>query len=235
MSEPLRIGLVVEGPTDRIVIEAAVRAVLGERSFIMTQLQPEDSEAFGANGGGWPGVYKWCRQNANHYGGRISENAMLGRFHLVIIHLDADVADVTYESGNITPDPTDLPLPCAKACPPPSATTDALRDVALSWCGILELPQTLVICMPSKSTEAWVAASLFPDDSYVQRGASFECFENPAGRLGQQPKKRRIQKRVPDYRAQGTALTREWPRLSGPIGLEQAARFDSDLRAAIPN
>ena len=34
MSEPLRIALVAEGPTDAIVIKSAVRSILGERSFV---------------------------------------------------------------------------------------------------------------------------------------------------------------------------------------------------------
>ena len=48
MAESLRIALVAEGPTDRIVIEAALKAILGERTFVLTQLQPEGSIAFGS-------------------------------------------------------------------------------------------------------------------------------------------------------------------------------------------
>lgn len=233
MSKPLRIGLVVEGPTDRIVIEAAVRSVLGERSFIPIPLQPEDSDAFGSNGGGWPGVYKWCHQNASQLAGQSVQDTMLGQFDLVIMHIDADVADVAYKSGNITPKLTDLPLPCAKACPPSSATTDALRMVLFSWCGAAQLPREVVVCIPSKSTEAWVVASLFPDDAEAQKGAIFECFSSPAGRL--QLKKQRIPKSPRNYHPHAAALTQAWLRISAASGLEQAARFDSDLRAAIPN
>jgi hypothetical protein len=58
MSNPLRIALVAEGPTDAVVIEAALRAILGERSFLLKQVLPEDSSAFGPMGTGWVGVYK---------------------------------------------------------------------------------------------------------------------------------------------------------------------------------
>ena len=42
MSEALRIALVAEGPTDKIVIEAALRAILGSRSFMLKQVFPEE-------------------------------------------------------------------------------------------------------------------------------------------------------------------------------------------------
>lgn len=233
MSDPLRIGLVVEGPTDRIVIESVLAAVLVERNFVVTQLQPEDSETFGAFGGGWPGVYKWCHQAARQGGGRISGNALLRHFDLIVIQLDADVADFSYDSGNIVPESTDLPLPCSQVCPPPDATIDALRSVLLSWCGEPAVPPATVICMPSKSTEAWVVWALFPDDREVIRGSSFECFASPADRLAQQPVRRRIRKSVPDYRSRQVALTQAWPHLTGHGGLEQATRFDADLRDCI--
>lgn len=59
MSEPLRVALVGEGPTERVVIEAALASILRERPFILKQLQPEESLPFGAIGTGWVGVYRW--------------------------------------------------------------------------------------------------------------------------------------------------------------------------------
>lgn len=233
MSEPLRIGLIVEGPTDQIVIEAVLAAVLRERSRIVTRLQPEASEAFGERGTGWPGVYKWCRQTAVQAGGSISGNKLLLHYDLLIIHLDADVADLDYRSGNINPHPTDLTLPCARPCPPPTATTDELRRVLLSWCGEPAVPGTTVICMPSKSTEAWVVASLFPTDRELLRVNPFDCFANPEGRLGQQPKRQRIRKSVTDYRSHQSELVSQWPRIAGPDGLIEATRFDGELKSAI--
>lgn len=66
MSEPLRIAVVAEGVTDFAVIEAAIAAMLAERPFVLTALQPEGNVAFtgggeaGPFGGGWKGVYRWC-------------------------------------------------------------------------------------------------------------------------------------------------------------------------------
>ena len=66
MSEPLRIALVVEGPTDFIVISAAIAEIAGGRDFEIQILQPEFSISFeaigGATGLGWAGVYRWCKQ-----------------------------------------------------------------------------------------------------------------------------------------------------------------------------
>ena len=61
MSELIRIGLVAEGVTDKVVIEAAIEAMIGDRPYILKLLQPENS-AFHAGpfGGGWKGVSAWC-------------------------------------------------------------------------------------------------------------------------------------------------------------------------------
>ena len=42
MSDPLRIALVAEGPTDGVVIESALRAMLNDRPFVLNQIFPED-------------------------------------------------------------------------------------------------------------------------------------------------------------------------------------------------
>src|SRR6266516_938864 len=62
MSELLRVAFVGEGPRDKVVVECAFSSMLGERRFILRQLQPEESLPFGPIGTGWVGVYRWCRQ-----------------------------------------------------------------------------------------------------------------------------------------------------------------------------
>jgi hypothetical protein len=52
----LRIALVAEGPTDYVIIEAALKVFLPQ-PFILTQLQPEATKP--EIGGGWGGVLKW--------------------------------------------------------------------------------------------------------------------------------------------------------------------------------
>ena len=57
----LRVALVAEGPTDAIVIEAALKALL-PRPFVLTQLQPEPTRP--KLGAGWGGVLRWCHEFA---------------------------------------------------------------------------------------------------------------------------------------------------------------------------
>lgn len=229
MSEPIRVALVAEGPTDRIVVESALRAMLAERSFVLVQLQPEGSLAFGDLGGGWGGVYRWCKQSARRGNGRLSMDRLLQQFDLVIIHVDADVASLEYMDANVVADIGDAALPCERPCPPPSEATNALRQVVLSWCGENLIPDRTVICVPSKSTEAWVVAMLFPRDSAVVGEISFECCPNPAARLGQQSKRSRIKKAQRDYQDRSSRLEAEWPRISAENGLSEAVRFRADI------
>src|SRR5205085_10570829 len=94
MSDPLRIALVAEGPTDGVVIEAALRSMLSERPFVLTQIFPEGSISFGQLGTGWAGVYRWCHQSAKRGNGRLQGDALVFQnYDLLILHLDADVAE----------------------------------------------------------------------------------------------------------------------------------------------
>src|SRR5437899_2823396 len=130
MSDALRIALVAEGPTDGIVIESALRAIVRDRGFVMTQLQPEMSIAFDGTGGGWRGVYLWCKQSARRGGGRLAmDQLVLSSFDALIIHVDADVARGAYPHAGIVPDAGDGQLPCEQPCPPATNTTNDLRAV----------------------------------------------------------------------------------------------------------
>lgn len=230
MSDPLRIALVAEGPTDRIAIEAVLRAMLAERPFVLTQSQPEGALVFGELGTGWVGVYRWCKQAVQRGNGHLAgDRLVFQNYDLLVLHLDADVAGKRYGDGSITSLQTDGQLPCEADCPPPSATTDALRDVLLSWCNETTPPDKPIVCMPSKSTEAWVVAALFPSDRAMRQG--IECFPDPESRLGQQRKARRIRKGQRDYRANSVKFEQEWPRLVAPGGLGEALRFQVEFLA----
>jgi hypothetical protein len=99
MSETVRIALVCEGVTDYEVLRAAIESMLNDRSFDLKMLQPEGSVAFtgagaaGPLGGGWKGVYKWCLQAAQRGGGCLSGDPLFQGYDLLVLHLDADVAD----------------------------------------------------------------------------------------------------------------------------------------------
>jgi hypothetical protein len=230
MSEPLRVALVAEGPTDRTVIRSALKAVLGERPFVLNQLQPEESLAFGPLGTGWSGVYRWCKAAAKEGAGRLAGNALPFLLHdILVLHLDADVAGEKYSNGGIVKERRDGNLPCERDCPPVADTVNALRAVLLSWCGEKAVPPRVVICMPSKSTEAWVLAALFPRD-LAMRGY-IECYRDPEGRLGQQPAEKRIRKRTRDYQNHADEMTKAWPRLVSSGVLGEAGRFQQEFEA----
>lgn len=235
MSELLSFAVVAEGPTDAIIIEAAIRAILPGRSFTLTMLQPEGSIAFGQFGGGWRGVYGWCHQSARRGGGKLSGDGLLfERFDGLILHVDADVAAATYASANIEPTAGDGSLPCAGQCPPATELCDAMRAVLLSWGSESECPPRVVLCVPSKSTEAWVVSALLPDDAPVRDNVvAFECFGDPASRLPLQPKSLRFAKSQRDYRDRAVTIEAAWPRISVPGCMSQAARFSDELTTAL--
>ncbi|MBI4679364.1 MAG: hypothetical protein HY748_17450 [Elusimicrobia bacterium] len=229
-SEPLRVALVAEGPTDKIIIQAAISQLLGNRRFVLRQLQPEESVAFGAKGtGGWGGVYYWCRQAVGRAGGALRDDLLFLSFDLLVLHLDGDVAGGRYSDAGITEETGDLP--CVQPCPPASSTTDRLRAVLLRWAGETRIPPRTVLCTPSKSMEAWVLAALFPTDGAVVCGG-LECLPDPEGRLGQQPKKIRVHKTVSDYRRRMADISKAWGNLRA--SLTEADRFSSEFLAAIP-
>ncbi len=215
LSKPLKVALVVEGPTDAIVIKAAIRNMLAGRDVVFQTLQPEGSDAFdgigGSTGLGWAGVFRWCRQTADEGGGRVAGSYLFRQHDLLVVQLDADVAEMTYESGRIRHYERN-DLPCVEPCPPPSATTDKLRLVMLNWMGHdAEFPRC-VLCTPSKSVEAWVVTALFPSSPVAKR-ADWECRSNPASQLATQPMSSRIRKCVEDYGPRSGDLEKAWPRV----------------------
>jgi len=238
MSDPLRIALVVEGPTDFVLIQSVLGQVLGEKPFIARILQPEQSLVFGPTGTGWGGVYRWCRQKSKEYG-RLSQNRMIfGNFDILIIHLDADVAGKKYADvlkKDESPYPTDGALPCAVACPCHAdetlvRTCHALRNVLLSWCHETAMPPNTVICMPSQNMETWVMAAFFPGDKEMSR-FGFECHPDPETRIGQQKKDMRFAKNVRDYQARADEFAARWPAVTALCS--RAGVFDGDLRSVL--
>ena len=227
MSEPLRIALVAEGVTDYVVFRAAVGHLLDQSSHDFTLLQPEGSVAFagagdaGILGGGWKGVYKWCRQSAENP--PIFE-LLFKTYDVLIVHLDADVGEASQEK--------DWPpgLPCVKPCPPVEEKTDALRAIALQWLNLTAKPQRFVFCTPSKSTESWIMWLFFPKDREMEK-QSWECYPNPAGRLAQQPKAQRFSKSRADYEERQQSIRERWSEVADV--LSEAKRFERDFLSVI--
>lgn len=185
----LRVAVVAEGPTDRIVIEAALRHLLPGR-FVVSLLQPETDAShlggFGQRGSGWTGVYRWCRQILR-MGSALDAIPFLNH-DLIVVHVDADVAGFSYSDDGIDDAPT-ANLPCREPCPPPEPSIAALSQVIASWLNLessAHLPTHWALCIPSKCTESWVVATRYRTSPTVMP-ANLECDKNLAFWLAGRP------------------------------------------------
>ncbi len=225
MSDP-RIALVAEGATDFVIIEAALKAVL-QRPFVLNQLQPEPTRP--EMGGGWGSVFKWCQEFRQRGMANIESDPTLGHFDLVIVHLDADVADKHYAdcgSAVVQAALTLQSLPCAQPCPPPSNTVAALEALLLSWLGIPAMGSKSLFCIPSKATDAWLLAATLPVNHHLLTG--LECNLDIETRLAQLPKAQRIRKTVREYRNLSGKVTSQWAQVKARC--TQAAVFDQQVQ-----
>jgi hypothetical protein len=230
MSE-LRVALVAEGPTDAIVIQAALKALL-PRPFVLTQLQPEPTRP--KLGAGWGGVLRWCLDFATRGYARIEDDPTLPGFDLFVIHIDADVAekryhDVSDEIANLAGQRGWPSLPNVIQCPPPSGSADAMRTCLLAWAGIHKPGPKTVLCVPSKAVEAWLAAATFDGSHALQHG--LECNLNIEGQLRALPIAQRIKKTSRDYRVREQTITAAWSAVRQRC--TQADRFSRDIEGVV--
>jgi hypothetical protein len=229
MSDLLQIALVAEGKTDYVIINAALRAIL-KQPFHLQLLQPEQTQP--ELGTGWGGVFKWCRAfRAGGYAA-LKDDPKLELFDVVVLHLDADVADKQY--ADYGPEFAAMAaglraLPCVQPCPPAVDTVAQLRAVLLDWLGIEAPGPQAVLCLPSKATEAWLLAALLPEGD--ARLAGLECNMNTEGILASLPKGQRVKKSKREYEKHAAQITQAWTQLicrrSG-----QARQFEADMLAA---
>lgn len=221
MSRPLRIQVIAEGETDKIVLDAFIEAILGDAGFVSTLIQPETSRAFGhagAHGGGWKGVRAKCFEMRDR--GGVEAGGYLANTDILLVHVDGEVAD-------------DPEVACAKPCPPPSDTADALRQTVLSWMGGDTGDPRVVVAIPMKETEAWVVAALRPGEKLLQGTgeACFECRDKPSALLaGGAPRLLRSgKKHKSDYQEVERELVEGFEHAQK---LSQVTSFELYLRAA---
>lgn len=186
MTEAVRIGVVAEGPTDIIALQAVIKAILKDQPFIITPLRPQKVETVlgGTNDAsqpiyaqkGWSGVHNWCQEVSTAPQG---ENLIMHQ--IVVIHLDVDVAGFTYASANITQLPTYSNLPCEKPCPPASDSADALIDVAKSWLLPVVPPSNWLWCCPGYNMETWAYTAYKPQKACIK--SKLECSQDISGRV----------------------------------------------------
>jgi hypothetical protein len=220
MSDTLRIQIIAEGETDKIVIDAFLEAILGHPHFVSTLIQPETSRAFGASGphgGGWKGVRGKCLEVQKR--GGLTQGGYLANTDLLIVHVDGEVGD-------------EAEVKCSQPCPPPSGTADAIERVVLSWLGDPSNP-LVIIAVPMKETEAWIFAALRPEDKLLREDAKdcFECRDKPSTLLSGGPVRliRSDKKHKSAYRAIERQLVVGY---ANARKLSQVRRFEERVQAA---
>ncbi len=82
---------------------------------------------------------------------------------LLVIQVDASVA-------------SNPEINLEQPCPPASNTTNALRNLVVEWIGG-QVPEGVVVVVPSKTSDAWVCAAVVGGDELI------ECDPEPLERL----------------------------------------------------
>jgi len=228
----LRIALIAEGITDQVIIEAALKAIL-PRPFVLTLLQPESTRP--ELGGGWGGVLKWCRDFCARGFGSIESDPTLSLYDFVVIHLDADVAEKSYANygEGIEQESTArqwTSLPCPMPCPPVDDAVFNVKNLLLSWLGIPEVGAKTVLCIPSKTSESWLAAAVFPENGDLL--AELECDFDMAGKLSRLPLAQRIKKSKPAYMRHANRITNQWAAVR--VMCSQADVFHRQVLCRVP-
>jgi hypothetical protein len=225
----IRVALVGEGPTDAVVIEAALKALL-RNPFVLTTLQPEPTRP--KLGKGWGGVLRWCRDFASRGHAQLEDDPTLPGFDLFIVHLDADVAEYRYE--DVSPDFANEalasgwpPLPNNVPCPPAAGSADIVRALPLAWAGLKALGPKTVLCVPSKAVDAWLAAALFGAGHALLNG--LECNLMLATQLAVLPRASKVRKTTREYRDRENTVAQEWGLVRQRCS--QAARFSEEVEA----
>jgi hypothetical protein len=223
----IRVALVVEGPLDRIILQAALNAIV-PCPFILTVLQPEATKP--KMGNGWSGVLKWCDAASDRHTGSLDNDPTLAGFDLLIIHIDADVADKKYlDCGqnieNLAISKNCHVLPCSVPCPPVGNTCQQLHNVIKSWLGNATIGQKTVLCLPSKSLGSWLAAAILPVSHTLMN--NLECNPTLEQKLEQLPLKYRVKKNQADFRKHESSVKKNWNSIKSVCA--QAAIFDAAI------
>lgn len=209
----LRVGIVAEGKSEWFVLEELMRALHPDIDF--QRIRPDIS----ATGSpyGWRGVKAWCQE----FGGRL-ETFMMGvqgkKLDLLVIHADCSMA---HNEG------------AARPCPPASDTADALREVVIKqWLGLAAQPPFVLVTHPSKSTDAWVVASLEPP---YRKLAGIECDDAVENELVARHLLRKkdgeVKKPEGRYRPLAEAAARRMTEVCRHCTL--ASRFVAEFQAAV--
>lgn len=226
MSRLLKIALIAEGPTDKILIDAAIKAILPDMQFDLRLQQPDATHP--KCGQGWCGVFKWCRQwcvdNSNATIGLMSDPSF-ELFDMVILHIDADVATKKYSDCGRVPSNGYLELLPQNPKPEPDQAAMHMQNVLKSWLKIQSFDGKTVLCVPAQSSDTWLAAAVLPSTD-----ADIESIDAVA-KLENLPIKQRINKKQKEYEKYASTLTEEWSRVKSIC--QQAQYFETCFKNAV--
>lgn len=227
----LHIALVVEGITDLVIIEAALKAIV-EKPFTLTKLQPEATTP--KMGEGWSGVLKWCDASGQRHPACLDSDPTLEQFDLLIIHLDVDVSSERYANAGAVVQSMAVQknwgvLPCAQPCPPVINSVTPLAATLDSWLRPASRGSKTVLCLPAQASGTWLAAAYLPNADALLLGA--ECNIRVETRLAGLSLDRRIRKKEREYRQHASKVTNNWSEIKAICS--QAVAFESAVLAAI--
>jgi len=227
-----KVGIVCEGPADRVVIEAVLDALLDDYKEL--PLQPPEGHVggdAGPLGGGWGGVQRWCEQEAR--GAKLAD--LQARADLLVIQVDADVA-------------SESTIDRARSCPPPAASADEVRALILEWLGVPGPPDQVVFCVPSMASETWALVALLPgheanvpcdpapdEGQCVEYRADIKALlrarsKDVGAKLVTQ-KQGKLKNHAPAYCKVQEQITEGWGAVIASCS--EARRFDTELKAAM--
>lgn len=163
------IGIVCEGPTDFIILQAVIDTITGE-SNIFYPLQPEP-DVIGRYESGWKGVLKWCMDHAAIK--KQFMNSIQPALDFLVIQMDGDVSrkDKPVHCGcnpTLCPDRGSLnllycdttkcpiALPCNGHGAPITGYMEHLKGLISS--NLIDIDDTCIV-IPCDSLEAWVVAA----------------------------------------------------------------------------
>lgn len=196
-------ALVCEGPSDFEIFRAIVQEVWPEIEEVLP-LQPEiDAEGYAVGQSGWPGVRKWCLDNAGRLD-NVIDPGIGPRLDLLVIALDADIA---VQAGI-----SDAPIHGS------AYDTGRLCATVKGWLrpagGRTAIPPEVVISIPAMATETWVIASLYAAEKNPEAIADPTRYLVDNDQLAWDPlRKRKARKPPPVYRRFAAQITGKLARV----------------------
>lgn len=137
----MNVGIICEGTTDYEVLTVVVHRAIAPRIPTFTLLQPDGDRLAGPPSGpvssGWQAVRRFLQTS--------EAGLRIGRFDLVVVHVDADVEALV--AGALARHDSDE-----------RGGLDALCRHVKGWIGG-EVPANVVIVLPRASIEAWMVAA----------------------------------------------------------------------------